>query len=401
MKITFLTEDTASREIVRLIEWSDYIDVAVAWAGQGEIINLLSKQSLKLRHLVVGTHLYQTHPEALRMLMACPTAKCFPPNGKRLFHPKVYLFEREGVTAAVVGSHNLTSAAFKARNVEASLLMRAPANIGVVQELAGFIRESWDAAHIISKGFLARYKAQYKANRDKRAALEKFDPPKNATRNSDRCPVPQELLWKDFVERISSSEYNDLKLRLQVLERAGVLFAKRPHFGQLASSDQRGIAGTREGGQYPGDPPWGWFGRMSGHGDFTNLVATAPQRLSRALDCIPRRGIVTERAYRNFVKAFGAAFTGKIHKGSCATASRLLAMKRPDVFICVNNANKRELCSDLNVAPSTLNLDNYWDRIVLRIQASPWWRQPSPKENLERRIWDSRAALLDCLYYIP
>ncbi|MEF9417252.1 phospholipase D-like domain-containing protein [Ralstonia pseudosolanacearum] len=42
-----------------------------------------------------------------------------PPNGS-LFHPKVYTFDLGGETAAVIGSHNLTAAAFT-ENIEASV----------------------------------------------------------------------------------------------------------------------------------------------------------------------------------------------------------------------------------------------------------------------------------------
>ena len=84
---------------------------------------------------------------------------------------------------------------------------------------------------------------------------------------------------------------------------------------------------------------------------------------------------------------------------SVHSASRLLAVKRPDVFVAVNSQNRRGLCEALVVAHSTLDLDNFWERIVEPVRMSPWWLAPRPKGGLEARLWDCRAAMLDSLYY--
>jgi hypothetical protein len=34
-----------------------------------------------------------------------------------------------------------------------------------------------------------------------------------------------------------------------------------------------------------------------------------------------------------------------------------------------------------------------------RIWRSPWRRSPRPVNQLERRVWNARVALLDSLYY--
>jgi hypothetical protein len=136
---------------------------------------------------------------------------------------------------------------------------------------------------------------------------------------------------------------------------------------------------------------------MSGAGVFKSLIKSNSPELSAALDCIPATGEVEAADYRAFVTEFRRAFRGG--RSGIATGTRLLAMKRPDTFVCVNARNREGLCNDLGVAPTTLGLDGYWDSIIAPIQDADWWNQPRPSSAVERRIWEGRAALLDALYY--
>ncbi len=170
----------------------------------------------------------------------------------------------------------------------------------------------------------------------------------------------------------------------------------------MSRNERRAIAGTYGPIEKKlDDLDWNWFGTMFGQGDFKNLVNESPDGLSKALDHVTLDGDVTEEQFRAFANDFDAAFKGKAHKGRIATASRLLAMKRPDLFAAVNEANRRGICAAFGVASSTLNLKNYWERIVVPTQLSPWWQHPRPRNALNARIWDNRAALLDCIYYHP
>jgi hypothetical protein len=80
------------------------------------------------------------------------------------------------------------------------------------------------------------------------------------------------------------------------------------------------------------------------------------------------------------------------------TASRLLAMKRPDLFVCIDSENRPHIAKAFGVpASSLLTFDGYWDP-VQRIWHCPWWRAPRPNDELERRAWNARVALLDSLF---
>lgn len=62
-------------------------------------------------------------------------------------------------------------------------------------------------------------------------------------------------------------------------------------------------------------------------------------------------------------------------------------MKRPDMFVCVNNGNKASLAQALHFALSTLNLDNYWERVIEPIRLAKWYNAPRP-EGADAEAWD-------------
>ena len=86
-------------------------------------------------------------------------------------------------------------------------------------------------------------------------------------------------------------------------------------------------------------------------------------------------------------------------RAGVTTASRLLAMKRPDVFVCIDSENRSAIARAFSLSASSLmTFEGYWD-LLLRIWKCPWYRSPCPTEKLARRIWNARVALLDCVYY--
>ena len=241
----------------------------------------------------------------------------------------------------------------------------------VIRELSAFVLENWEVANSNDKDdFLFSYEIQYNINKAKREALSRFHQLKKP-RQAASNPSPLDLSWMEIVKAIKAEK--TLEERLSVLEHAATLFRRNKSFDRMTTNERRAIAGTygrvEEGVE---GLPWGWFGTMVGQGDFKNLVNDLPRGLSAALDKIPLNGDVEEGQFGAFADAFAKAFKGKAHKGGVATASRLLSMKRPDVFVGVNGANRRGLCAGFGVAFSTLHLGNYWERIVVPIQLSPW-----------------------------
>lgn len=187
-----------------------------------------------------------------------------------------------------------------------------------------------------------------------------------------------------------------------VLTKARALFATGIPYAMWSEDDRKLVAGTlgRKKSQQPG-VDYGLFGSMGASGTFANLVIEAPLGLSDALDFIPLMGAVTQDDYDRYCKAFIAAFDQNGRVGGLPTGTRLLAMKRPDAFVCIDSANRKDLCENFGVSPSTTNLENYWQRIIEPMHGDAWWRHPQPSNVTDAEIWLGRAALLDAIYYTP
>jgi hypothetical protein len=144
---------------------------------------------------------------------------------------------------------------------------------------------------------------------------------------------------------------------------------------------------------------WGWFGSMKGAGCFHQAVIENNPHLSAALDLIPLDGGVTREHYNSYVKEFIKAFPDGRH--GVGVASRLLALKRPDYFVCLDSKNKAQLCKDFDIKQTGMTYERYWDDVVCRIVDSVWWREPKPTDRKAIRVWLGRAAMLDAIFYQP
>lgn len=400
MKVSMLTNREAIDALTRLIRGCTRFDVAVAWAGPNAGVEEMLSAHPKLGRAVIGTHMYQTDPAVLRQFMPHKGARCMAPSG-RLFHPKVYLFTMAQGMAAFVGSHNLTGGAFGGKNIEVSVLLEGATEESVFADLAGFIQSSWEIAEKIDEeGFLFAYEAQYKVNKNKRKDLDKFHRLKKPRAGAQASPM--DVSWEQFVAAVKGDPHHNVEDRLRIVERATMLFGEYGTYAAMSQYERKAIAGTY-GNVEPqlDDLDWAWFGTMAGHGDFKSLVIGAPAVLSSALQAIPADGDVSESQFNEFVDLFERAFESKTHKGGIATGSRLLSMKRPDIFVCLNVANRDGICNAFGTAPTTLSLENYWERVIVPMQNSPWWLHPRPREVFAARIWDNRAALIDSIYYDP
>lgn len=370
MQVTMLTDTQATTSLVQLVRECVRFDVAVAWAGHNDVVNEMLNAHSKLGRVVIGTHMYHTDPKLLEHLMFYKGVRYLPPKGP-LFHPKIYFFQMPTGLAAVVGSHNFTGGAFGGTNIEASVLLEGSRNDTVFADLTAFITSNWQAAKNIDNDFLFSYEIQYRKNKEKRNALCRYDHLKKP--RVDATTSLMNASWETFITQVKSEDEHMLKGRLKILHRASALFEKYDSFSAMSQFQRKAIAGTY-GSKEPqlGGLNWHSFGKMSGQGVFTNLVNNEPATLSDALQIIPREGEVLESEYKDFVHQFTLAFRNKSRTGGVPTASRLLAMKRPDVFVCVTDANRVGLCKTFGAAPTTLTLHNYWERIVIPMQNSPW-----------------------------
>jgi hypothetical protein len=78
-----------------------------------------------------------------------------------------------------------------------------------------------------------------------------------------------------------------------------------------------------------------------------------------------------------------------------ATATRLLAVKRPDCFLPVTGRSKQQIRQTLGYSATRrgyVGLHRY-------IWSLPWFTAPEPTHPEQRRVWHARVALLDVVFY--
>ena len=211
--------------------------------------------------------------------------------------------------------------------------------------------------------------------------------------------------WDDYVKRVKAS--NTHKERLNVLSKArellgGVRFLQLSYQERIAISggvkfqDTRGSLG-KDLSKYE----WAFFGSTFAAGYLKRAIRQNHPNISSALDRIDSDSPVSRDSYEEFVSLFSEAFRETGRPNQFAGATRLLAMKRPDQFICITNENREALNLCLGYSKSfRLGFENYWQKIIEPIMKSRWWQSPRPTEHvIYSQMWDGRAAMLDAMLY--
>ena len=385
------------REFIRLTKAYPKLLWSVAWAGgESKPLAALKAASTKIERVIVGLHFYQTHPDFIAAFRTHPGVRFIKqPSG--VFHPKVYLFYQDPQHwELLVGSANFTMSAFSV-NMEATMLVssRDEDSGTIFHEVRALIDTAWKSAQPFTAAELDDYRTIWKNQQSKRASLSG-----GYGRRKDNTPAPKPMhqvpvgtmTWKEFVHLVRNDRYSSVGSRIKLLSYLRELFENHPHFSAMTALQRRDVAGLHN----PIDESAGsWFGSMRGSGKFASKIASNDSRISLALDQIPLAGELTRSHYDEFIAHFGKALPGNF----LATATRLLAMKRPDTFICLDSRNNRELSTAFGIQPSGMNYDRYWDEIVMRIRDCDWWLNPKPSSAIETSIAEGRAAFLDSLYY--
>jgi hypothetical protein len=122
--------------------------------------------------------------------------------------------------------------------------------------------------------------------------------------------------------------------------------------------------------------------------------------IATALDQLPLEGPVTATHYDRYITHFIKAFNGMAKSAGISTASRLLAMKRPDYFVCVTRKNRPRLAEIAGLGTGGLTIATYWTRLIEPTTTTPWWQSPRPTTDDATSFWNGRTALLDVLCHV-
>lgn len=387
-----------SNVLVRLAEKHDQMAFAVAWASSGtKILEYIKNNKCKIKHAVIGTHFYQTHPDVLDMFVGFKNVHfVLQPSG--VFHPKAYCFWSKGSWDLVIGSANMTNAAFGA-NQELSLHVSSD-DMNEVNSLCKGTRDTIKAMWAIGAEMNAKEAITYRhMHKIQSPRADKLSGVYAASSKKSKSPLKSEIMslgWDDYFVRVRADKEHSVDGRNFILESANMEFS-RHSFSSMSLDWRRAIAGLNNDFL---KHDWGWFGSMIGSGKFKNRINSNDIHLSNALGLINLDGAVTYQEYLAYIEEFKMAFPEG--RDGVALASRLLTLKRPDYFVCLNTKNRRALCEEFKVKNIYAgDYDRYWTELIARIMDSVWWNSPLPVSELESRVWRGRAAMLDSIFYDP
>jgi len=204
------------------------------------------------------------------------------------------------------------------------------------------------------------------------------------------------LDWDDFYALIASQRrHHPITQReihvfdhpdysyLQEIDRCRAIFRQYPSLAMMPREQRRLVAG------------WGgrkrhYLGCMRGAGYFKQLVLESPQVIAENLDKIPMDGAVLITQLQRYLEPML-----QLRGVGIATATRLLAAKRPDCFLPITGRSKQQIHQTLGY-PATrkgfVGLHRY-------IWSLPWFTAAEPVDAKERRVWHARVSLLDVLFY--
>jgi HKD family nuclease len=397
------TSKILEKEFKRLISTYREFFWATAWASSSTtIFNELVSRKRQIKKIIVGIHFYQTHPDFIEAFVNNDRVHFIQqPDGT--FHPKVYLFyNSDDEWEVIIGSANFTNSAFN-KNTEASILISNKDNDSktILTDTKNLIEKSWNEGKTFNNIELNNYRLTWRNQQAKIKSLSgKYG-------SNKKIPIPiynvavANRTWRQYIDRINNEGAETLNHRLTVINLAHEIFEDNNHFHTIGLEERKFIAGIPNHLENDGNWLWGVFGSMKGAGIFKNRIIENDINISLALGKIPSVGTVTKKQYDNYIELFQSAFIGTQleNANNLATATRLLSMKRPDTFVCLDSKNKSELCRDFGIIQSEMNFERYWEDIVLRIYDCNWWINPDPKNDIEEKISMARAAFLDSLYY--
>ena len=386
----YITDSKTLRKVfARLCGQYNHYMWSIAWAGMIKdfvLAKVLERNSNKIEKLVVGLHFYQTSPSFIEKFMEEKGVR-FAMQSNGTFHPKVYLFYNSKKDwSAIVGSSNFTESGF-GNNCEANILFsNEDDNQSLFVQMCNSISEWWKSADKFDRNKLQAYKHNFEIQSKNIKKLKRF--------KENKIVSDMELNnWNEYYMLIKQD--GNLGERFKLLDLAQYRFKNDNSFRYFNTIERKGFAGMLRDRDSEEEPTWECFGTIA-DGKYKHLINDLSSKLGNAIDLIPFSGSVSKKQYNAYLKCF----EGIGRKNPLACVSRLLAIKRPDLFICINQENKKKLSAIFNVSQSQITIDNYWSLLENHIWTSDWYLEPrGSKKEKELKCWKYRVALLDCISY--
>ena len=384
-----------------LLTRASRLQLASAWATLGKPLDLISQFPVPTTSFI-GTSFSATSPEALAALTK--VGKVYiDQRTDRVFHPKVYLFQVTDGYVVIIGSPNLTDAAF-IRNEEAAMQIQLSET--AVHPLIKYFAHLKTILTPLTPKRLQRYRAHYRppvtGMMGRRIKIEEPQVARNISPTS--LKVRSQLLrnsWSSYFETLKlaskrehgkESVYDPSGSYLETLRRLNPIL-KVP-FTRLTSEELRKVAGDKLESY-----DFGWFGSLKANGLGRHELMTNGnlRNILRELLLKIRAANSEETALKLAKQLFDRCV--RVRGIKHATPTRLLAIYRPDLFFSVMNPSIERLSLVFGIPEAKLKRWEGYAQALQMIWRARWYHSSRPARGEERRAWDARVALLDAYAY--
>jgi len=396
-----LTPGEFQESIRSLLKRSSQLQLASAWATMGLPLDLISQYSIQTTSFI-GTSFSATSPDALEALSKLGKVY-IDERTDRVFHPKVYLFQVTDGYVAIIGSPNLTDAAFT-RNEEVAMQIELAE--AAAQPLLKYFAHLKTTMHPLNPKVLERYRKSYRPpSRGLMARRAEIEGPKQNRRIAPSSfTVRGQLLrddWQSYYKTLKDrswkehgkeSLYNPSGSYLETLRRLDPIL--QIPFTNLSGEELRKVMGDKlEGYDY------GWFGSLKANGQGRHEVLENDALRNFLRKFLPK--IQASKAKEDSLQLAKQLFERLVLiKGiKQATPTRLLAIYRPDLFFSVNNPSIERLSILFGIPKATLKCWEGYAQALQMIWRAEWYRSSRPSRAKDGRAWDARVALLDAYAY--
>ncbi|WP_345973580.1 phospholipase D family protein [Sulfurimonas diazotrophicus] len=382
------------KKMTSLIKKYQEIYIATAWATLGsDSSQALLNYSKKISMMIVGVSGYNTSPEFIETFLNVNSVKYMFSTKGVIFHPKIYLFmNSKSDWECLIGSANFTRGGL-ANNIEMMVHLNSQDadTKTFIDNILDEINKYFSLAYRMTHEKYQIYLKDYNAQENNRNNVDKSN--ENAQQLMTETPINL-LSWKNFFDKAKHALDDSLEERLKLLEHVQEYFKKYSSLSEMPDDIVRQIAGTINYGEH--DVNWMYFGHMVSP-YFKKQIIESADEFSKALDAIPLEGEVSKEMYMKFVNFVQSNVP---YGFGVKSLSRLLAMKRPDIFYCVTKNNTYPVYRDFNMDElKQHDYERYWDEVIVNIHDTPWYKSLEPSSDEERKVWKVRAAMLDIITY--
>lgn len=398
------TSEEIGEEISRCIEEYSNISFAVAWIKDNKIYQKLLKNKDKIQFSTVGIDFAGTDVNVLKDFQNSNKVKIY--KGEYIFHPKIYVFyENKKDYTVIIGSANLTNGGMVYNNECAVLFTEKDKGISL-KDILRQLNIYFNKAKIITEDIINEYSKEYKYIQDNNERIVKRL--ESTKQKINKAPYIN-LKWEEVSEIIKQIDFD---VRSEMLDDIQKIFKKLDNsnikFRNSELDDRRMIIGNSK----DRDDKYRALGGLAANGNAQKILLNVDntkndecRQISEALDrieslndnniCLP----FPETTVRNILeKVMGIEGCG------ISTATRLLAVKRPDLFLCVNKGNQNSIKELFGFKISGNNnekkIENYIKLLKIIYNSDYFNHKLTQNEKQDKAlvtISKYRVALLDSL----